>query len=799
MKLIECYIENFGRISGKKFTFNEGLNCIVDDNGSGKTTLSVFIKVMLFGMSDTKKTSLDENDRKRYMPWQGGRFGGSLTFEARGKVYRAERTFSQKPSEDTFTLYDTELGRECDDFSSSLGEELFSIDADGFERTVFLSEKSLTPKSDNKTISAKLSDLVGCDGDIGVMDAAVKLLDEQRKFYYKKGGSGEISNVKAKMAVIDERIDVAERAGARMKEAEGRLSEMSKRIDALRADEQGLIAERERAAVRASEQSYKETLRDMQRRLASAEARRDELLASFGGTPPSFEEIDNASYKAKDAARLRATLSEGPSEEYSLLHRRFNGNATPSEIECVSLCLDRKRSGYYSSSPDGIRRREIFVKRTPSLTEVEELLSLYSQNEKRGGAVFKIIGVLLTAFGIALGILFTPLLIISALGIAIAAAAFISEGIKSKAMEEKRENLALQFLSSVTGDVATDAVSVRNLLCEMRELLTKDDGFEQLKHDDLSAVTAFVNRFFKDSADPFADASKILEEYKTYSRLTVVEKYKEESREEARIRLTLLDSDTEAFLARFSPLGDEPYSKLRAALTEYNRLCEDIITRRRDITNISSKQLIGEDSASSQRSTQEINLAAKELSESISAISREMTLIERQYRQDCESYDEAAELKVQREELRELYDKYTENLETVRLTEKFLVAAKDSMTAKYLGKTKASFEKYAEIISGEPGTYEMSTSFAVSRNEGAHTHPTEAYSRGVRDIYNLAARFALIDSLYEGERPFVILDDPFTALDDERCRAAIRLIKELSIEGQIIYFTCSESRSTSAT
>ena len=104
MKLIECYIENFGGLSGRKISFAGGLNTVKAENGYGKTTLSVFIKAMLFGLDATKKVRLDENDRKHYTPWQGGRFGGSLTFESAGKVYRIERTFSQKAAEDTFLL-----------------------------------------------------------------------------------------------------------------------------------------------------------------------------------------------------------------------------------------------------------------------------------------------------------------------------------------------------------------------------------------------------------------------------------------------------------------------------------------------------------------------------------------------------------------------------------------------------------------------------------------------------------------------------------------------------------------------
>ena len=187
MRLKECYIVNFGKISDKKITFSDGLNSFVHENGWGKTTLTAFIRAMLFGLSDSKKTDIEENERKHYLPWNGGVCAGRLTFESSGKIYRIERSFGQKPSQDTFALYDAVTGNESHDFSENLGRELFGIDKDGFERTVFLSDRNLSGKNTNKTISEKLSDLSGAVGDVGVMDDALKLLDTRRKFYYKKG------------------------------------------------------------------------------------------------------------------------------------------------------------------------------------------------------------------------------------------------------------------------------------------------------------------------------------------------------------------------------------------------------------------------------------------------------------------------------------------------------------------------------------------------------------------------------------------------------------------------------------
>ena len=50
---------------------------------------------------------------------------------------------------------------------------------------------------------------------------------------------------------------------------------------------------------------------------------------------------------------------------------------------------------------------------------------------------------------------------------------------------------------------------------------------------------------------------------------------------------------------------------------------------------------------------------------------------------------------------------------------------------------------------------------------------------GVRDLIALCERFSLIDVMFEGERPFLVLDDPFTNLDDDTIAHA----KELLLDG----------------
>ena len=134
MKLISLYIENFGGLHQYSLDFSEGLTVIQEANGFGKTTLAEFIRAMFYGFPRKAKT-LDKNRRQKYTPWQGGKFGGNLTFQLDGKTYRIERTFGATPKGDHFQLIDLATNKKSDQFSEEIGLEIFGLDADSFERS----------------------------------------------------------------------------------------------------------------------------------------------------------------------------------------------------------------------------------------------------------------------------------------------------------------------------------------------------------------------------------------------------------------------------------------------------------------------------------------------------------------------------------------------------------------------------------------------------------------------------------------------------------------------------------------
>ena len=68
------------------------------------------------------------------------------------------------------------------------------------------------------------------------------------------------------------------------------------------------------------------------------------------------------------------------------------------------------------------------------------------------------------------------------------------------------------------------------------------------------------------------------------------------------------------------------------------------------------------------------------------------------------------------------------------------------------------------------------------------------FSAGQMDAVMLCMRFALVDALFTGEKPFVILDDPFVNLDDAHTAQALELLRKLAGDRQVIYLVCHSSR-----
>ena len=821
MKLIDCYIENFGKLSDFKLSFSDGLNTVKKDNGYGKTTLTVFIKAMLYGLDDTKKVKLEENDRKHYMPWQGGRCGGSLTFECEGRKYRIERTFMPKASDDTFTLYDVKGGKVSNDFSEKVGEELFGIDSDGFERTVFLSEANLSGKNENKTVSAKLSNLIGYDGDLSVMDEAVTLLEKERKLIYRRGGAGEIGDIKAKRIETERRLSDLERLADVYKDEEERLEKIKSELDRAYIEKKRMAAEARLADEARLKRTYEKQYAEMKSSIDADERSLSALKLFFKNGLPASEEITGAKEMHAEAKRIFSAAEKEKDPELEALSDFFRCGAADEEF------LAAKETG--AKLQEKQKEAEIIEKALQSTGQeedcrasnagtaddfIEKLSSLKSANKvKKSWHITIPGGIILIALGIGLGILINPVMLIaSAVGILLLALGAKNAGdVKKSDTVNLLYDAANDFIQSAAYPKAS---GTKELLCALYEIKSREKAEEEKKRERSQSLDK-LKSLQEEITNLTRNACEFIAKFPKTNALTVVESIDEilkrrdiylalSEREAAAIKRKEADLAraeeyrrlTEEFLSRFPTSTDKPFDEINEKLVEYSTITRSIDRMKESIRSYADEHGINPDAITEWEAEKpQLSYDTTAIEERIAELERNKAVCERQCKTISDELILFDELQAERDTLAEKEKAYEKKLDVILKTQKYLSEAKDSLTSKYLSKTKAAFDKYVNLISREDSEdFHMDTSFAVMKNEKGVLKGAEAYSRGTRDTYALATRFALIDSLYENESPFVILDDPFAYLDDAKLSRAASAISALAKEKQIIYLTCSSAR-----
>ena len=804
MKLIECYIENFGKLSDFKYSFSDGLNTVKEDNGYGKTTLTVFIKAMLFGLDDTRKTKLETNDRKHYLPWNAGRCGGSLSFESGGKKYRIERTFMPRASDDTFALYDVKSGKPSEDFSERVGEELFGIDCDGFERTVFLSESNLSGKNENRSVSAKLSDLVGCDGDLGVMDEALLLLEKQRKIYRKRGGAGEIGDIKKRIGEIDRRFYELEDVETDYRFTENKLAATRGELTALYEKQSEALENNRRIDAERVKRNYEKQYLKMKEAVTEEEKKLEELSEFFKNGLPTQTEIEDA----KEAARAaKATLNENneqKSDELSELESFFCSGVDEGEIKKaleISELELKYRSEADRMSEDAKRLEErLSCASAGSASEIDGLIKEISAS-KNASKAWKIL--------IPLGIL-TAILLVGILLLIIGIRGYKED--KNSLSFEAARSRAEAILGGVSlSDIKTkdelidklytekaSAQSAKAQFSEFREITARAASLKERADSMLLSEYEFISRFpIRESESPAAAIALISRKFEFYTALKksreAAERLREQKLSEAK-RSSMLAAE---FLSRFPTVTERPYDEIASKLLEYSAAKRSLERMSHSLSEFALEHKINTGALETEKTESEAQpIDTEALSAKILETERERALLERHQKTLSDELEQKDELLAEKDELIARSDEYEKRLSVILKTMSYLEEAKDNLTSRYLSGTKAAFDKYVSLIGLEAGeNFTMDTSFAVMKNERGTLRQTEAYSRGTRELYALCARFALVDSLYEKEAPFIILDDPFAYFDDAKLSRALSVITEVAKKKQILYLTCTKSRS----
>ena len=865
MRLLHLHVENFGTLQNFELSPNVGFNVIYQKNGWGKTTLAVFIKAILYGLPATSKRSLDDNERKKYTPWQGGAFGGSIEFEtARGR-FRAERFFGAKEAQDSFALYDLDTNLPSTVYSSSLGEELFGIDADGFERSTYLSQRLLSGSRDNNSITAKLGDLLDDVGDIGNYDTALATLDKRRKFYTMTGGRGAITETEAEALKVQNDLEHCRRVEETLRLREEELAKCTAALHSAEAEAREVRSSMQKAGLARERVALSEQKNRMQSELSELSRRRDRINDFFRNAPPSSEELTEGKRLYEEIKEAKARLDAIPAEipeanTLAALRRRYPKGApdarTLERIEQDNGELITLRAKYAAMTehhtddpilarfPDGAPKESDIKEASDTLKEAEALQSAIDESHKdylraRPTSLYILPFVVLFVLGITLTVLsflpvfnipFLPFLVSGILLLGISCVLIFRLCKKKQRIEkeyrersaklsEKRQELyasVCDFLSVCGLSPASESDCIR-CLTELEGLCNRYWDAVRKKNrskEEINAVVRSVNTlsarlhtvfssFHGDlpyKADYRAELDLLYRELDKLTELESLARTHAAERAGAERALRDLQQKLLPFLRRFDPAGKmragECLGYVSEQYNEYHRLGREIDEKRAAMAAfVAEKKLDTAPAPTDAGEYDRLVNTEKELQARIFDLGRRRTILKNDVDHLSDEADRISELTLRQEQLKLRLAEYRANSATVANTAKFLEEAKTALSTRYLGGMQESFSKFLSRLTQTAPDAVMDASFDVRLRAGGQTRPMESFSRGWRDAVEFCTRLSLTDALYkDSEKPFLLLDDPFVNLDDERLPAARALLESLAADYQILYFVCHKDR-----
>ena len=697
-----CHIAQFGKWKDADFSFSPGKNSFLWDNGYGKTSFIYFFKLMFYGVSGDRKQDLEENERKHYMPFQGASFGGRIIFRIGEKRYRLERSFGLKKSEDSFRLFDEDSGKESKDYSENIGEELFSLDAESFQRVCMISHEDLH-FSMNSRMHAKLGNVAEDQEDMKKFQQVQTILKDGINALSPNRRTGNIFKLKMQEEELS--------SGLYGKEA---------------LENVVLSIEKEVLSLTEKEARRKEEGKALEAELSQRISEKDSL-GKWMSYAQKKEEWEKAEYRYENALKwyYQDHFSEIPEEKKALL---------------------------WKEEMQSLQEQIHSIKK-----EIEKVSEVSGENvdvevEKEGGIVL-------------------PLEEASVPG--------ASRAKKDTSKNETFGNGTKEMGQYGTSPVVLFALVGLGLLFVLLffgKLFGMPLGLPSALFLLLGILSLSLCFFLWWSGEQ--------------KKRTWKEKQEEEEarqRKQQAIRFASL----EELLSRFHKLEDMQDLEMEAAgrKEEFLRFVEEE-GGEQAFSLLEEKQKEWEEGPSLEESRRKLEAFRKEEEERREEIRKKRAEREAKVR-DLEFLEEQERLLEQKKEEREALEK---RYNLLQKTKAYLEMAKERFALQYKEPILEAFQKYFQSICTEPLQFQMSEDLELSFVDRGLSREQGYLSEGLQDLCRFCQKLAIFDAMFREEKAFLLLDDPFSHLDEKNGARARALLEELAESRQIFYFTCSEER-----
>ena len=858
MKLISCHIDNFGAIRDTDYRFDQNLTQILEANGTGKTTLAAFLEALLFGMDQVRSNTKEFLPREHYTPLAGGKYGGSAVLSAGTNNYRIERYFDPKsPTKDSMKIWKN--GTRIPAPAGDVGGMLLGINKDTFRRTVFIDSSEIEMKSTEsisakmnilaeglespddlenakKTLDKRLSDYNKKNtGRVAVEKGAViessKCIDNAQQIAFaipekqKNLKAGE-KDLEEKNKALAEAQDAA-RVLELWKQYDKHLDEAEKNAKII-----WTYTEKYPSGTPSKEEirTARDALKEKETLLSQSvdalskeeEAEAQELEQIFSDGLPEKEDLAWAKDKIRRydnaESRLRELQGAEKSEEYQSLEQKFSGTV-PKEDAFDAL----------DSAVQAYQKARTEYERTPDYI-LEDTVPAAPEGKKQTRKIYLLFAILCAVVAAAgIGVIFVQLiagiilLAVGIVGLAVTGFFYLNKKNASapqqapsvvhrinpaKAEKERVQNdiflqiqkLLLSYGESSEGSVEYaveklkgDAVRFRKLKEEEAARQTEIENLKEQHYTTGQELKGYFQRYGIDSGS-FQNQYNTLEN--KAARLCVLRNMKKSGEQKNAVKsekLAEADGILEAFRKKYRLSG--PVTKELLEKTE------------EDLGRLSDAELLYNqcrEAAETLRETNDLGEFPPEVKEDtipalqkeIEKLHAELAVMRRQLEEDEREAETLGDLIAEREEHEANVKEYQHAAELLQTTKNLLEKADGNVREKYVAPVRDRFADYASILEKTLGErVRITPKFEVRFGSIGEEIHDKYLSAGQRCLCAFCYRLALLENMYPEEKPFLILDDPFTSLDKEHLEKTKELLPALSEKFQILYFTCHESRS----
>ena len=623
-----------------------------------------------------------------------------------------------------------------------------------------------------------------------------------------------------------------------MRQKESELSALGERMRGASASVEDVRARLRRAGVvreRAAHLTQKERMEKELSALEESARKSDARMRGKHPTPDELEEkrrLLDGIYQARARANEIASIG-AQTEKYEILKPEFVGRLPGREDFEAMLSANFElqnithREAGLGTPTESAAARHFAKVAPPAEAEVQSVLQALSAEEEaraaktaQKGSSKRTIATLfavLAALLLVVGLVTTPIFI----GVAVILAIVASVLFLKKDAQQETNNFVLPKACELLSryGFSTDG-NLRDRLTELL-LLSRQwrewEATEQKRNKSLQSLRAQKQQLLRTLQEKFRVWDIILPPKNDYrddiealrrdvSRLTRAASEAEQRtrrRDAAVAEQKRLQAELTPFLRHFDPDGTmkpaECINRVTEWEAEYRRTISRIPQLREELSRFVAEKGLAAHTAEQNEILPDVDaLTAREraLQKDLAEMQSSQVALQSHIGRLATDVERLPEIEATVRALEEELLVARANSATVANTAQFLEEAKTGLSTRYLADMQASFSGLLQtLMDGEAPESVMDTSFKVKLRQSGKTQHPESLSQGWRDAVAFCIRLSLAEALYgEGERPPIILDDPFVNLDERRLEAAKRLLVALSNKYQILYLVCHAER-----